>query len=187
MFHLSDCLRSVSNSWWSACSSSSLPAYFLPSQKSCRPWPNAPGGFPQPLKSFPCLVSTTVLATREGLETVEMLSRSSLQLILNQKNPNIGLVLTDAANSISSPPIIPFTDFYNLTLDHIDFMEDYHTWQAHGNSNRCECKNIISHNTSKFVFCLVFVLKTINLLERQILYFYFYNIVFFLILISTMF
>uniref|UniRef100_A0A671QG41 HECT-type E3 ubiquitin transferase n=1 Tax=Sinocyclocheilus anshuiensis TaxID=1608454 RepID=A0A671QG41_9TELE len=127
MFHLSGCLRSVSNSWWSACSSSSLPAYFLPSQKSCRPWPNARGGFPQPLKSFPSLVSTTVLATREDLEKVKMLSRSSLQLILNQNNPNVDLVLTDAANSISSSSIIPFTDFYNLTLDHIDFMEDYHT------------------------------------------------------------
>ncbi len=111
-----------------------------------------------------------------------MLSRSSLQLILNQNNPNIGLVLTDAANSISSPPIIPFTDFYNLTLDHIDFMEDYHTWQTHGNSNRCECKNIISHNT-----CLVFVLEARNLLERKILYFYFYNIyIFFSYFNSTM-
>lgn len=157
MFNLSGCLRSVSNSWWSACSSSSLPAYFLPSQKSCRPWPNAPGGFPQPLKSFPCLVSTTVLATRESLEKVMMLSRSCLQLILNQKNPNVDLVLTDAANSISSPPIIPFTDFYNLTLDHIDFMEDYHTWQAHGNSNRCEYKNIILNNASKFVFCFSYL------------------------------
>uniref|UniRef100_A0A672NYC7 HECT-type E3 ubiquitin transferase n=1 Tax=Sinocyclocheilus grahami TaxID=75366 RepID=A0A672NYC7_SINGR len=54
-----------------------------------------------------------------------------------------------AANSISSPPIIPFTDLYNLTLDHIDFMEDYHTWQAHGNSNR-------------FTFCqFPFILSTV--------------------------
>ncbi|XP_058650041.1 probable E3 ubiquitin-protein ligase HECTD2 isoform X2 [Onychostoma macrolepis] len=59
------------------------------------------------------------------------------------------LSLLNAANSISSPPIIPFTDFYNLTLDHIDFMEDYHTWQAHGNSNR-------------FTFCqFPFILSTV--------------------------
>ncbi|XP_056325528.1 probable E3 ubiquitin-protein ligase HECTD2 isoform X2 [Danio aesculapii] len=59
------------------------------------------------------------------------------------------LSLLNAANSISSAPIIPFTDFYNLTLDHIDFMEDYHTWQVHGNSNR-------------FTFCqFPFILSTV--------------------------
>uniref|UniRef100_A0A8B9HCT7 HECT-type E3 ubiquitin transferase n=1 Tax=Astyanax mexicanus TaxID=7994 RepID=A0A8B9HCT7_ASTMX len=59
------------------------------------------------------------------------------------------LSLLNAANSISSPPIIPFSDFYNLTLDHIDFMEDYQTWQAHGNSNR-------------FTFCqFPFILSTV--------------------------
>ncbi|XP_073722885.1 probable E3 ubiquitin-protein ligase HECTD2 isoform X2 [Misgurnus anguillicaudatus] len=59
------------------------------------------------------------------------------------------LSLLNAANSISSPPIVPFSDFYNLTLDHIDFMEDYHTWQAHGNSNR-------------FTFCqFPFILSTV--------------------------
>lgn len=89
MFHLSGCLRSVSNSWWSACSSSSPPAYFLPNQKSCRPWPNALGGFPQPLKSFLCLVSTTVIATRERLEKVKMLSHNILQLNLNKKKKKI--------------------------------------------------------------------------------------------------
>ncbi|CAM4708909.1 unnamed protein product [Leuciscus chuanchicus] len=59
------------------------------------------------------------------------------------------LSLLNAANSISCFPIVPFTDFYNLTLDHIDFMEDYHTWQAHGNSNR-------------FTFCqFPFILSTV--------------------------
>lgn len=43
---------------------------------------------------------------------------------------------SDAANSVSSPPIMSFTDFYNITLEHIDFMEDYRTWQNYGNSNR---------------------------------------------------
>lgn len=93
MFHLVGCLRSVSNSWWSACSSSSPPAYFLPSQKTCHPWPNALGGFPQPLKSSPFLVSTTVLATREGLAKVKMLSRNNLPVIIpnNKNNSNIDL------------------------------------------------------------------------------------------------
>lgn len=48
----------------------------------------------------------------------------------------------DAANSVSSPPIMPFTDFYNITLDHIDFMEEYRTWQNYGNSNRSD---LLSH------------------------------------------
>lgn len=43
---------------------------------------------------------------------------------------------SDAANSVSSPPIMPFTDFYNITLEHIDFMEEYRTWQSYGNSSR---------------------------------------------------
>lgn len=31
---------------------------------------------------------------------------------------------------------MPFTDFYNITLEHIDFMEEYRTWQNYGNSSR---------------------------------------------------
>ncbi|XP_076154126.1 putative E3 ubiquitin-protein ligase HECTD2 [Alosa pseudoharengus] len=57
------------------------------------------------------------------------------------------LSLLNAANSIATPPILPFTDFYNLTLDHTDFMEDYRTWQTHGNSNRfsfCQFPFILS-------------------------------------------
>uniref|UniRef100_A0A3B4XG34 HECT-type E3 ubiquitin transferase n=1 Tax=Seriola lalandi dorsalis TaxID=1841481 RepID=A0A3B4XG34_SERLL len=43
-------------------------------------------------------------------------------------------------NSVSSPPIMPFTDFYNITLEHIDFMEEYRTWQNYGNSNFSFCQ-----------------------------------------------
>uniref|UniRef100_A0A4W5JLM8 HECT-type E3 ubiquitin transferase n=1 Tax=Hucho hucho TaxID=62062 RepID=A0A4W5JLM8_9TELE len=59
------------------------------------------------------------------------------------------LALFNAANSISTPPIMSFTDFYNITLDHIDIMEQYRTWQSHGNSN-------------KFSFCqFPFILSTV--------------------------
>uniref|UniRef100_A0A8C8BZX7 HECT-type E3 ubiquitin transferase n=1 Tax=Oncorhynchus tshawytscha TaxID=74940 RepID=A0A8C8BZX7_ONCTS len=59
------------------------------------------------------------------------------------------LSLLNAANSISCTPFMPFVDFYNLTLDHTDFMEDYHTWQTHGNSTR-------------FTFCqFPFILSTV--------------------------
>lgn len=33
---------------------------------------------------------------------------------------------------------MPFTDFYNMTLEHIDFMEEYRTWQSYGNSSRSD-------------------------------------------------
>ncbi|KAJ8365676.1 hypothetical protein SKAU_G00145070 [Synaphobranchus kaupii] len=64
------------------------------------------------------------------------------------------LSLLNAANILCTPPIVSFTDFYNLTLDHIDIMEDYHTWQTHGNSNRfsfCQFPFILSTAVKKAV------------------------------------
>uniref|UniRef100_A0A3Q0RS83 HECT-type E3 ubiquitin transferase n=1 Tax=Amphilophus citrinellus TaxID=61819 RepID=A0A3Q0RS83_AMPCI len=64
------------------------------------------------------------------------------------------LSLFNAANSVSSPPIMPFTDFYNITLEHIDFMEDYRTWQNYGNSNRfsfCQFPFILSTVVKKAI------------------------------------
>ncbi|XP_029561271.1 probable E3 ubiquitin-protein ligase HECTD2 isoform X2 [Salmo trutta] len=59
------------------------------------------------------------------------------------------LSLLNAANIISSTPILPFVDFYNPTLDHTDFMEDYRMWQTQGNSTR-------------FTFCqFAFILSTV--------------------------
>uniref|UniRef100_A0A4W5M9Y4 HECT-type E3 ubiquitin transferase n=1 Tax=Hucho hucho TaxID=62062 RepID=A0A4W5M9Y4_9TELE len=59
------------------------------------------------------------------------------------------LSLLNAANFISSTPILPFVDFYNPTLDHTDFMEDYRIWQTQGNSTR-------------FTFCqFAFILSTV--------------------------
>uniref|UniRef100_A0A671X9Y0 HECT-type E3 ubiquitin transferase n=1 Tax=Sparus aurata TaxID=8175 RepID=A0A671X9Y0_SPAAU len=64
------------------------------------------------------------------------------------------LGLFNAANSVSSPPIMPFTDFYNITLEHIDFMEEYRTWQNYGNSNRfsfCQFPFILSTVVKKAI------------------------------------
>uniref|UniRef100_A0A3B3ZTD6 HECT-type E3 ubiquitin transferase n=1 Tax=Periophthalmus magnuspinnatus TaxID=409849 RepID=A0A3B3ZTD6_9GOBI len=64
------------------------------------------------------------------------------------------LALFNAANSVSSPPIMPFTDFYNITLEHIDFMEEYRTWQSYGNSNRfsfCQFPFILSTVVKKAI------------------------------------
>ncbi|XP_028651296.1 probable E3 ubiquitin-protein ligase HECTD2 [Erpetoichthys calabaricus] len=64
------------------------------------------------------------------------------------------LALLNAANSLSNPAIIPYTDFYNLTLDHIDIMEEYHIWQCYGNSHRfsfCQFPFILSIATKKMI------------------------------------
>uniref|UniRef100_A0AAQ4P8I7 HECT-type E3 ubiquitin transferase n=1 Tax=Gasterosteus aculeatus aculeatus TaxID=481459 RepID=A0AAQ4P8I7_GASAC len=64
------------------------------------------------------------------------------------------LGLFNAANSVSSAPIMPFTDFYNITLEHIDFMEEYRTWQNYGNSNRfsfCQFPFILSTVVKKAI------------------------------------
>nr|XP_006006375.1 PREDICTED: probable E3 ubiquitin-protein ligase HECTD2 [Latimeria chalumnae] len=64
------------------------------------------------------------------------------------------LALLNAANSLSNPAIIPFTDFYNSALDHRDLMEEYHTWQCYGNSHRfsfCQFPFILSIAAKKAI------------------------------------
>uniref|UniRef100_A0A6I8NWI0 HECT-type E3 ubiquitin transferase n=1 Tax=Ornithorhynchus anatinus TaxID=9258 RepID=A0A6I8NWI0_ORNAN len=63
------------------------------------------------------------------------------------------LALLSAANSLVNPPIIPYTDFYNSTLDHIDLLEEYHTWQNYA-SHRfsfCQYPFIISIAAKKVI------------------------------------
>ncbi|XP_042312596.1 probable E3 ubiquitin-protein ligase HECTD2 isoform X4 [Sceloporus undulatus] len=64
------------------------------------------------------------------------------------------LSLFNASNSLVNPPVIPYTDFYNSTLDHIDLMEEYHNWQCYGNSHRfsfCQYPFIISIAAKKII------------------------------------
>ncbi|XP_025020411.1 probable E3 ubiquitin-protein ligase HECTD2 isoform X2 [Python bivittatus] len=64
------------------------------------------------------------------------------------------LSLFNASNSLANPSLIPYTDFYNSTLDHIDLMEDYHNWQCYGNSHRfsfCQYPFIISIAAKKVI------------------------------------
>ncbi|XP_068597078.1 probable E3 ubiquitin-protein ligase HECTD2 [Brachionichthys hirsutus] len=64
------------------------------------------------------------------------------------------LSLFNAANSVSSPPIMPFTDFYNITLEHMDYMEEYRSWQNYGNSSRfsfCQFPFILSTVVKKVI------------------------------------
>ncbi|XP_076981572.1 putative E3 ubiquitin-protein ligase HECTD2 isoform X3 [Tamandua tetradactyla] len=64
------------------------------------------------------------------------------------------LALLNTANNLVHLPLIPYTDFYNFTLDHIDLMEEYHTWQSFGNSHRfsfCQYPFIISITAKKII------------------------------------
>uniref|UniRef100_A0A8D0C4R7 Probable E3 ubiquitin-protein ligase HECTD2 n=1 Tax=Salvator merianae TaxID=96440 RepID=A0A8D0C4R7_SALMN len=64
------------------------------------------------------------------------------------------LSLFNASNNLVSPPYIPYTDFYNSALDHIDLMEEYHNWQCGGNSHRfsfCQYPFIISIAAKKVI------------------------------------
>ncbi|XP_053164180.1 probable E3 ubiquitin-protein ligase HECTD2 isoform X2 [Hemicordylus capensis] len=64
------------------------------------------------------------------------------------------LSLFNSANSLANPPVVPYTDFYNSTLDHIDLMEEYHNWQCYGNSHRfsfCQYPFIISIAAKKLI------------------------------------
>ncbi|KAM5240546.1 putative E3 ubiquitin-protein ligase HECTD2 isoform 3-T3 [Hipposideros larvatus] len=64
------------------------------------------------------------------------------------------LALLNTANGLVHPPLIPYTDFYNSTLDHIDLMEEYHTWQSFGNSHRfsfCQYPFVISIAAKKII------------------------------------
>uniref|UniRef100_A0A2K6SRD9 Probable E3 ubiquitin-protein ligase HECTD2 n=1 Tax=Saimiri boliviensis boliviensis TaxID=39432 RepID=A0A2K6SRD9_SAIBB len=64
------------------------------------------------------------------------------------------LALLNTANNLVHPPLILYTDFYNSTLDHIDLMEEYHTWQNFGNSHRfsfCQYPFVISIAAKKII------------------------------------
>ncbi|XP_072851401.2 putative E3 ubiquitin-protein ligase HECTD2 isoform X2 [Pogona vitticeps] len=64
------------------------------------------------------------------------------------------LSLFNASNSLAIPPIVPYMDFYNSTLDHIDLMEEYQNWQSYGNSNKfsfCQYPFIISIAAKKII------------------------------------
>ena len=38
----------------------------------------------------------------------------------------------NAANNLSNPSIIEYTEFYNVSLDHMDLMQEYYNWQNPG-------------------------------------------------------
>ncbi|XP_062331173.1 probable E3 ubiquitin-protein ligase HECTD2 isoform X1 [Osmerus eperlanus] len=64
------------------------------------------------------------------------------------------LSLLNAANSLSSRPLLPYADFYNPSLELTDYMEDYRSWQAQGPSTRftfCQFPFILSAGVKKAI------------------------------------
>ncbi|XP_054220889.1 putative E3 ubiquitin-protein ligase HECTD2 isoform X5 [Homo sapiens] len=79
-------------------------------------------------------------------------------------------IFTDTANNLVHPPLIPYTDFYNSTLDHIDLMEEYHTWQNFGNSHRfsfCQYPFVISVAAKKIIIQRDSEQQMINIARRR--------------------
>ncbi|CAH1783947.1 unnamed protein product [Owenia fusiformis] len=57
------------------------------------------------------------------------------------------LALLNACNNHSNPTHIPYTEFYNSTLDHLDLMAEYYTWQnpsSHPGFTFCQYPFILS-------------------------------------------
>ncbi|PVD29768.1 hypothetical protein C0Q70_09025, partial [Pomacea canaliculata] len=58
------------------------------------------------------------------------------------------MALFNAANNLTSPvPLVPHTDFYNSTLDHLDLMAEYYAWQnpsSHAGFSFCQYPFILS-------------------------------------------
>ena len=66
----------------------------------------------------------------------------------------------DASNNTvnSSPPLVLYTEFYNSTLDHIDLMKEYLTWQQPerpGQFSFCQYPFILSIAAKRFILTKV--------------------------------
>lgn len=44
--------------------------------------------------------------------------------------------MINAANNLKHPPLLVYTDFYNMALDHMDLMQEYYTWQNPERANQ---------------------------------------------------
>lgn len=69
---------------------------------------------------------------------------------------------TDASNNntSSTAPLISYTEFYNSTLDHIDLMKEYLTWQSPdqpGQFSYCQYPFILSIAAKRFILTKVII------------------------------
>lgn len=62
----------------------------------------------------------------------------------------------------SSPPLVLYTEFYNSTLDHIDLMKEYLTWQQPerpGQFSFCQYPFILSIAAKRYILTKVNILQ----------------------------
>ena len=57
----------------------------------------------------------------------------------------------NAANNLSTPSLIEYTEFYNVSLDHMDLMQEYYNWQNPGELNKPNWRHGMLVNTYKNV------------------------------------
>ena len=55
------------------------------------------------------------------------------------------MALLNAANNLG-PNIVEYTDFYNVSLDHMDLMSEYYTWQNPDRPGQFSYCQVISWN-----------------------------------------
>ncbi len=103
------------------------------SHRTFRPCPSARGGYRPPPRSSPCSVSPC--ARFSWVRYVEKETRGGVrfQRCAFQRVTTgfrcLFLCDTDATNNLCSPTLVSFMDFYNSSLDHLDLMAEYYTWQ----------------------------------------------------------
>jgi|FrelakmetLWP11LW_1041352.scaffolds.fasta_scaffold544980_1 hypothetical protein len=57
----------------------------------------------------------------------------------------------NAANNLSTPALIEYIEFYNVSLDHMDLMQEYYNWQNPGDLNILKrINNIFKKNVQEF-------------------------------------
>ncbi|CAL1526466.1 unnamed protein product, partial [Lymnaea stagnalis] len=64
------------------------------------------------------------------------------------------LALLNAANSLLIPHLVPYVEFYNSTLDHLDLMAEYYAWQnpsSHAGFSFCQYPFILSIAAKKSI------------------------------------
>lgn len=64
----------------------------------------------------------------------------------------------DASNNMAASPMVAYTEFYNSTLDHIDLMKEYLTWQSPerpGQFSFCQYPFILSIAAKRYILTKV--------------------------------
>ncbi|KAJ8317303.1 hypothetical protein KUTeg_005207 [Tegillarca granosa] len=64
------------------------------------------------------------------------------------------MALLNAANNMCNPNIVPFIEFYNESLDHLDLMAEYYTWQlpsSHDGFSFCQYPFILSISAKRSI------------------------------------